>query len=214
MKRRQRGFGLHEVMIALALGLILLAAASQVFVSAHQSWQLQSAAAHMQDEARLVLLRMAQDIRMAGMFGCLRLQPGDFAAVSARQAFARPLQVEGTTLSLVVAELPGQAGAPDWFLHTDCLETVRVSEQRQAGYPVVHPVSRYTYQLQGTKLKFKRAGSKFQPLLENVQAMRLERVQMAKGERIDIALTLYEPMLRLEQQHQLSVAIRNPVPAP
>ena len=213
MKRRQRGFGLHEVMIALALGLMLLAAASQVFVAAHQSWQLLSTAAHMQDEARLVLLRMAQDIRMAGMFGCLRLQPGDFAEVPARQAFGRPLQVEGTRLSLVVAELPGQAGAPDWFLHTDCLETVRVSKQRQTGYPVVQPVSRYTYQLQGTKLTFKRADSKAQPLLENVREMRLERVQMAQGERIDIALTLYEPMLRLEQQHELSVAIRNPVPA-
>nr|WP_189665389.1 pilus assembly protein PilW [Pseudomonas oryzicola] len=200
-------------MMALALGLMLLAAASQVFVSAHQSWQLQSTAAHMQDEARLALLRMAQDIRMAGMFGCLRLQPGDFGDVAARQAFARPLEIEGTTLSLVVAELPGQAGAPDWFLHTDCLSTVFVEAQRKAGYPVVHPVSRYTYQLQGTKLRFKRGESAFQPLLENVQAMRLERVQMPKGERIDIALTLYEPKLGLEQRHELSVAIRNPVPA-
>ncbi|QXI48490.1 MULTISPECIES: PilW family protein [Pseudomonas] len=213
MKRRQRGFGLHEVMIALAFGLMLLAAASQVFVSAHQGWRLQSTAAHMQDEARLALLRMAQDIRMTGMFGCLRLQPGDFADAAARQSFGRPLQVEGTTLSLVVTELPGQAGAPDWYLHTDCRSRVLVDAQRKAGFPVVHPISRYTYQLQGTRLRFKRGERAFQPLLENVQAMRLEHVQMPEGERIDIALTLYEPTLGLEQRHELSVAIRNPVPA-
>ncbi|MNH14960.1 hypothetical protein D3C79_745620 [compost metagenome] len=167
----------------------------------------------MQDEARLALLRMAQDIRMAGMFGCLRLKPGDFTSSTAQQAFPRPLEVEASTLSLVVAELPGQAGAPDWFLHTDCISDVLVGDERQAGYSLVYPISRYVYQLQGNTLKFKRGKSKFQPLVENVQAMRLERVQMAEGERVDIALTLYEPTLRLEQRHELSVAIRNPVPA-
>ncbi|MNO02076.1 hypothetical protein D3C81_2223810 [compost metagenome] len=77
----------------------------------------------------------------------------------------------------------------------------------------MYPVGRYVYQLQGNTLKFKRGKSKFQPLVENVQAMRLQRVQMAEGERVDITLTLYERTLKLEQRHELSVAIRNPVPA-
>ena len=122
MRRSQIGFGLLEMVMALAIGLMLLAAASQLFTSAHQTWRLQSTAVRMQDEARLALLRMAQDIRMAGMFGCLRIRPDDFEDPAARQAFARPLEVEATTLSLVVAELSAKAGNGDWVLQTDCIE--------------------------------------------------------------------------------------------
>lgn len=93
MRRRQIGFGLLEVVMALAIGLLLLAAASQLFTSAHQAWRLQSTAVRMQDEARQALLRMAQDIRMTGMFGCLQLGPGDFNAPGSQLAFARPLEL-------------------------------------------------------------------------------------------------------------------------
>lgn len=214
MRRPQGGFGLLELTLALAIGLTLLAAASQLFASAQQTWRLQSTAVRMQDEARSALLRMAQDIRMAGMFGCLRLKPGDFKHAAAQQAFAHPLEVEASTLSLVVAELPGQAGAPEWLLQTDCISKVLVDDQRQEGYPLVYAISRYVYQLQGNTLRFKRGKSNFQPLVEDVQAMRVERVPTSKGERVDIALTLYEPTLGIEQRHALSVAIRNPVSPP
>ncbi|ABY96566.1 TPA: PilW family protein [Pseudomonas putida] len=213
MRRRQIGFGLLEVVMALAIGLLLLAAASQLFTSAHQAWRLQSTAVRMQDEARQALLRMAQDIRMTGMFGCLQLGPGDFNAPGSQLAFARPLEVDSTTLSLVVAELPGQAGKSDWLLHTDCIEKVSVDVDPKEGYPLAFPISRYVYQLQGNQLKFKR-GRSFQPLVENVREARFERVQTPEGVRVDIALTLYEPTLKLEQRHELSVALRNSVPGP
>ena len=109
MSRTQGGFGLIEGVLALAIGLPLLAAASQLFVSAHDTWRLQGAAARLQADARLALQRMAQDIRMAGMFGCLRLQPGDFKDPAARQAFAHPLQVGPTSLSLGARWLPTRA---------------------------------------------------------------------------------------------------------
>lgn len=213
MRRRQIGFGLLEVVMALAIGLMLLAAASQLFTSAHQTWRLQSTAVRMQDEARLALLRMAQDIRMAGMFGCLQITPDDFEDPAARQAFARPLEVEATTLSLVVAELPGQAGKSDWVLQTDCIEKVRVDEKPIEGYPLTFPISKYVYQFHNNKLRFQRKNS-VQPLVENVREARFERVQTPQGERVDITLTLYEPTLKLEQRHELSVALRNPVPGP
>ena len=60
MRRAQSGFGLLELMLALGIGLVLLAAVSQVFTSAHQAWRLQSTAVRMNDEARQALLRMAQ----------------------------------------------------------------------------------------------------------------------------------------------------------
>ncbi|MFJ4386500.1 PilW family protein [Pseudomonas sp. NPDC089408] len=213
MRRVQRGFGLLELMLALAIGLMLLAVASQLFTAAHQTWRLQSTALRMQDEARQALLRMAQDIRMAGMFGCLRIEPDDFKDPVARQAFDQPLEVNTTSLSLVVAELPGQAGAPEWFVQTDCNMKVLVQKVRDERYPFAYPISRYVYQLKDNGLKFKRGTSNPQPLVENVRELRFERVQMPQGERVDIALTLYEPTLKVEQRHEVSVALRNAVPA-
>jgi len=114
MRCRQSGFGLLEVMLALAIGLMVVVAAGQLLVSAHQSWRLQGAALRLQDDARLALLRMAQDIRMAGMFGCLRLEPADFQDPAARQVFNQPVEVGPASLGLVVAEPSGHAGLPDW----------------------------------------------------------------------------------------------------
>ncbi|GLH35101.1 MULTISPECIES: prepilin-type N-terminal cleavage/methylation domain-containing protein [unclassified Pseudomonas] len=215
MKREQGGFGLVEAMLALAIGLMLLTAASQLFISAHQSSLLQSAALRMQADARLALLRMAQDIRMAGMFGCLRLEPGDFRDPSAREAFARPLQIGPASLSLIVAELPGYPGAPDWTLHTDCISEAEVHAGRaqSPGLPLAFPISRHHYQLRGSTLRFMRRNSS-QPLVDHVREMRVEPVDTAEGQRVDVQLTLFDPGLGIEQRHDMSVAIRNPVARP
>lgn len=212
MRHEQGGFGLLEVLLALALGLMCLAAVGQVFVSAHQTWRLQGSAAQLQDDARLALLRMAQDIRMAGMFGCLRLQADDFKAPAAREAFAQPLQVGPSSLSLVVAELPGYAGVPDWTLLTDCIDKAHVHGGRVqgSGQLLAVPISRHEYVLQGSELRFKRRNNA-QPLVNHVRELRIERVKTPEGERVDLKLTLFEPELKLEQYHELSVMLRNPV---
>ncbi|AGZ37172.1 prepilin-type cleavage/methylation domain-containing protein [Pseudomonas sp. SWI6] len=214
MSREQGGFGLLEVMLALAIGLMCLAAVSQVFVAAHQAWRLQGAAVHMQDDARFALLHMAQSIRMAGMFGCLRAQPGDFKAPEAIQAFAQPLQVGTSSLDLVVAELPGYTGIPNWTLRTDCIEQVQVHRAREGNdqLPLAFPISRHSYRLEGTTLVFKRANSRnFQPLVNHVRELRLVHVPALGGGRVDIQLALYEPTLGIEQRYALTVAVRNPV---
>ncbi|GHS83179.1 pilus assembly protein PilW [Pseudomonas sp. PAGU 2196] len=215
MKRAQGGFSLLEGVLALVIGLGLLAAASQLFVSAHETWRLQGVAARLQDDARLALQRMAQDIRMAGMFGCLRLQPGDFNDPEALQAFARPLHVSPTSLSLVVAELPGHSGAPGWTLLTNCTDEAHVYKGRaeSSGQLLAFPISRHVYALEDGTLKFRRRGTP-QPLVDHVREMRVAFVETPQGGRVDVHLTLYEPTLRIEQQHALSVALRNPVPEP
>lgn len=148
---------------------------------------------------------------MAGMFGCLRLSPDDFLVSGAEQAFARPLASGPSSLSLVVAELPGYAGDPDWTLLTNCINTVEVHKERAQGSDTLMavPVSRHRYAHVGSTLYFERRGRN-QPLVDHVRELRV--VQVA-GERIDLQLTLYEPTLQLEQHHALSVALRNPVPA-
>ncbi|WDY57387.1 PilW family protein [Pseudomonas sp. PSKL.D1] len=215
MSSNQRGFGLLEVTLALAIGLMILAAASQLFASAHQSWRLQGAALRMQNDARLALLRMAQDVRMAGMFGCLRPKPGEFEAEAARKAFANPLQIEAGRLNLVVAELTGYAGKPDWILWTDCFSDARICNGKDdacvahSDQALNYGISRHAYFLQGTELKFSR-NANTQPLIENVREFRLELA----GNRLDITLRLFDPGLNIEQHHALSVALRNPVTQP
>lgn len=216
MRRQQRGFGLLDMLLALSLGLLLLTGAGQLLVAAHQSWRLHGAALQLQSDARLVLLRMAQDIRMAGMFGCLRLQPQDFQDPSARRLFERPLDIGPSSLSLVTAELPGHYGAPDWTLLTDCKDFAQVAKGRPAdpGRHWAIAISRHRYALQGSALMFsRRTSDTAQVLIDNVRELRIERVQQPEGDRLDLSLTLYDPALALEQRHALSVALRNPVAA-
>ncbi|MFJ4111078.1 PilW family protein [Pseudomonas sp. NPDC089758] len=215
MRRKQGGFGLVEALLALAIGLMLLTAASHLFISAHQGWRLQSAALRMQADARLALLRMAQDIRMAGMFGCLRLRPEDFKDPSARDAFARPVRVGPASLSLVVAELPGLPGVPDWTLLTDCVKNAEVQKGRanSTSLPLAFPISRHHYQLHDGTLRFVRRNNP-QPLVDHVRELHIESADTAEGQRVDVQLTLFDPDLGIEQRYGMSVAVRNPVARP
>jgi type IV pilus assembly protein PilW len=210
MKRMQVGFGLLEVMLAMAIGLMVLAAASQLFVSAHQTWRLQGAALRLQDDARLALLRMAQDIRMAGMFGCLRLKPGDFRDSTARQAFAQPLVIGASSLDLVVAESSEYTGVPEWTLLTDCRTEafVYTGAASQTGSLMALRINRHRYELRGSTLQF-IWGQNSQPLIDHVREIRMTHAPGPDGGRVDLQLTLFEPTLQLEQHHELSVALRN-----
>ncbi|WP_409260636.1 PilW family protein [Pseudomonas putida] len=210
MKRMQVGFGLLEVMLALTIGLMVLVAASQLFVTAHQTWRLQGAALRLQDDARLALLRMAQDIRMAGMFGCLRLKPGDIEDPIARQAFAQPLVIGPSSLELVVAESSDYAGEPDWTLLTDCRNEALVYKAPPSHTPTLMAlrISRHRYELRGSTLQF-IWGRNSLPLIEHVREIQFTQVHSPGGGRVDLTLTLFEPTLQLEQRHQLSVALRN-----
>jgi type IV pilus assembly protein PilW len=71
MNRSSRGFGLIELLIALALSLVVVLGVVQVFIAAKNTYVSQNAAAAMQEDARFVLSKMIQEIRMVGMFGCL-----------------------------------------------------------------------------------------------------------------------------------------------
>ncbi|MBF8727105.1 PilW family protein [Pseudomonas putida] len=208
MRLRQNGVGLLELLLALTLGLMLLAGASQLFTSAHRAWQLQGAALRMQEDARLALLRMAQDVRMAGMFGCLRLEPADLPDVDTLAAFSRPLEVEDSSLTVVVADLPGHSLKPQWTLLTDCVGYAKVHRGHvHAAAPLITiPITRHRYAVRDDTLYFTR-GSSTQPLLEHVR--RLHVVAADDGQRIDLHLNLFDPLLALEQQYVISVARRN-----
>lgn len=76
MNRRadQAGFTLVELMIALLLGLLILAGIFNVMVSSRASYQIQNGMGQIQESARFALETMAFDIRNSGFTGCTRRQ--------------------------------------------------------------------------------------------------------------------------------------------
>jgi len=70
-KRHQSGLSLIELMVAMSLGLTLVASAVTVFSSSRKSVDLNSALTEMQDNARFAMDSITRDLRMAGFQGCV-----------------------------------------------------------------------------------------------------------------------------------------------
>jgi type IV pilus assembly protein PilW len=68
--RAQRGFSMVELMVALAIGLIVLLALSKLFVGTKKSYNTQDALARVQENGRIAMHLLIRDIRMAGYYGC------------------------------------------------------------------------------------------------------------------------------------------------
>ncbi|MHA3103399.1 PilW family protein [Acinetobacter sp. ANC 3791] len=67
MQYSQRGFTLIELMVSLALGLIIVAAATMLFIAGQKSFALQQGASDIQDNANFALNYITKDIRMANL---------------------------------------------------------------------------------------------------------------------------------------------------
>lgn len=70
----QSGLTLIELMIALVLGLLLVAAATQIFISNQQTYRVTEAHARLQDNARFATEVLSRDIRAAGYSGCRTIE--------------------------------------------------------------------------------------------------------------------------------------------
>lgn len=70
MKRYQRGLSLVELMIAMLLGLILIAGVVEVYLSSRASYRLNRGLAQIQEKGRFATSFLVHDIRMAGYTGC------------------------------------------------------------------------------------------------------------------------------------------------
>jgi type IV pilus assembly protein PilW len=172
MKRLARGFSLVEVLLALALGLVLILGASQILISARLTHASQQAAMLLQDDARFVLSKITQDIRQTGMLGCLA------AIDNAPAAFDRPISWEAAgsakSLTLVTANVGDSIGKPDWTVLSDCKETARA----YAGTPpVVEPgqlrfgIRQLTYTYESGQLKISTPAAPARAvLMDNVRA--------------------------------------------
>lgn len=64
------GFTLVELLVAVALGSLLMLGAMSVFISTRESHEVNTANARLQDNARYAIDQITADLRMAGFFGC------------------------------------------------------------------------------------------------------------------------------------------------
>lgn len=70
LPRQQAGLTLVEIMIALLIGLFLIAGIIQLFINTKQTYRLQEALARLQENGRFAMDFIGRDIRMAGYKAC------------------------------------------------------------------------------------------------------------------------------------------------
>lgn len=80
---KQQGFGLVEVMIAMTLGLLILAGISQYYVSGNRTDATTQALNQITDNARFIANKLGREVRMAGYIGPMQ-------SVTVQNTFADP----------------------------------------------------------------------------------------------------------------------------
>lgn len=73
--RRQAGFSIVELMVALLMGLVLVVGVTQVFLASQTSYRLQDDVSRMQESGRYGFFYLTRELRMAGYLGCSRNAP-------------------------------------------------------------------------------------------------------------------------------------------
>lgn len=74
LKRHQTGLSMIELLVALAIGSVLILGLVQVFSASRAAYQLSEGLARTQENARFAIDFLQRDIRMAGHFGCINDQ--------------------------------------------------------------------------------------------------------------------------------------------
>lgn len=189
-RSRQPGFGLVELLIALTLGLLLVLGVVQVFLASKQTFMVQRSAAILQEDARYLLGRLGQELRMLNMYGCLDLArlPASIRA-SVPAALETPISYATTsgmpTLTLITAvptsesfttsttRRPGDYGAR-WLIVSNCRDTqdLRISDAADLLVrpgDLVIPLRQVDYRLNAHALQIRNNGvGNYQTLLEGV----------------------------------------------
>lgn len=180
MRKLSRGFGLVEIMVALVLGLVVSLGIIQIFIASRGTFVAQNASARMQEDARFVLSKMLQELRLAGMYGCLQFDTAlASGAINKPAALNNPIlwDVANQTLTLVTADVGTAGTSPTWTVISDCQTTSQLysgSKAPLAGQ-TAFPLRQLVYRLNGTDLQMQQfpAGvqGQFQTLLQNVRSL-------------------------------------------
>jgi type IV pilus assembly protein PilW len=77
MNKRQLGISLVEILVSLVISLFLLGGIVQVYVANKATYKFTDAISRIQENGRFSMEIMAQDLRMAGFWGCAIFDPDD-----------------------------------------------------------------------------------------------------------------------------------------
>jgi len=237
MNRRQRGFGLIELLIALTLSLIVVLGVVQVFIAAKNTFVSQNSAAAMQEDARFVLSKMIQEIRMVGMFGCLGTITDASAGGSFNASQVTPISWDNANLklTLVTADIGNGGGTPTWTVVSDCRNTATAysNVQAPAAGQIAFPIRRIIYSLKNGQLTMGvGTGTPAQAVLvDNVSAFNVSfglassttdtaastystnPTDPARIRSVRLSLTLLDPNNRVSNQtFNVVAALRNRLP--
>jgi type IV pilus assembly protein PilW len=156
MSRSSRGFGLIELLIALALSLIVVLGVAQIFIAAKNTYISQNTAAAMQEDARFVLSKLTQEIRMVGMFGCLGAITDSSTAGDFNASQLAPISWDNANLklTLVTADVGANGGVPTWTVVSDCRNTATAytgARTPATGF-LAFPIRRLIYSFSNNKI--------------------------------------------------------------
>ncbi|MDD1140568.1 MULTISPECIES: PilW family protein [Pseudomonas] len=156
MKRQNLGFGLIEMLVALALGLIVVLGVVQIFLAAKNTYVSQNSAAAMQEDARFVLSKMIQELRMVGMFGCLGTITDSSSAGDFNTAQITPISWDNANLklTLVTADVGSAGGTPTWTVVSDCRNsaTAYTGARAAATGQIAFPIRRLVYSFSNNQI--------------------------------------------------------------
>ncbi|MHC8335831.1 PilW family protein [Pseudomonas sp. LB3P25] len=197
MNRSSRGFGLIELLIALALSLVVVLGVAQIFIAAKNTYVSQNAAAAMQEDARFALSKLIQEIRMVGMFGCLGSITDSSSAGDFNASQTTPISWDNAKLklTLVTADVGGSGGAPVWTVVSDCRNTATAYTGTRTPAPgqLAFPIRRLIYSLKNGQLTMGVGGgtpTQF-VLVDNVSAFDVSFGLASSA--TDVAASSYSP---------------------
>ena len=107
-RRPTRGFTLVELMIAMAIGLLALAALFSMLQSTSRALATRESVAEMQERARYALSTIEADVQLAGYYG-LSAHGNDFGFLSAGVAVAGSAQLQQTAAPLAALGTAAQS---------------------------------------------------------------------------------------------------------
>jgi len=73
----ERGFSIVELMVATVLGLLLIGGVLQIFLGNRQAQRVEQSVSHIEENGRIAMDLITQDLRLVGYYGCSRSLTGE-----------------------------------------------------------------------------------------------------------------------------------------
>ncbi len=159
----QRGLSLVELMVAMVIGLLIIAAVSSVYLSAKRSYQARDGLSLLQENGRIALKRLRSGISKAGYPGYENMRPlladtrhlDQFAGLQGSNLEACANNTGNGTDRITIQFMPrGEVYTPEDCLGNESKSTARVVN---------------SYYIENDTLKCRGSGNKAgQPIAENI----------------------------------------------